>query len=108
MTGREQIRSRTGIWGILALPVMLGFVVAVCWAAQPSIPAYVLLLVVACCAMFLLWGVWIGIRTVCPFCGGWIAPLFRFASLPFNRGLPAKVRFCPLCGRGFDEDLKEK
>ena len=107
MTGRQSIAKRVGIWGTLYFPVVvtmfLGFIVAAQMNDMVALGMLVLMM------MFTVGGgIALTIRIVCPHCGKWIAPVTGFSLLPIFRGLPRKVKHCPLCGADFDQELIDR
>lgn len=110
MTGREHIAKRVRVVGMLPLPLLL-----VIWMLPAFFPipkelrgvAIGASLVVALIAFFIAAAI-TTVRIVCPYCSQWIGPILRFGKSPFVRGLPRKVKHCPLCGADFDSMLEEK
>ena len=68
-------------------------------------------LIVPCLAfvvLAVLTGIFVSARIVCPFCSEWIGAILRFGKSPFVRGLPRRIKHCPICGADFDSELKAK
>lgn len=110
MTGREHIAKRVRVVGMLPLPLLI-----VIWVVPAFFPipkehrgaAIGASLVVALMAAFIAAAI-TTIRIVCPYCSRWIAPILRFGRSPLVRGLPKKIKHCPLCGADFDKMMQEK
>jgi len=105
MNGRNYIARRVRLLGLFPLPLMLiAFFLFCCSSWDFSIFwVSILVFLVAIIFMFL-----ISARVVCPFCKSWIAPILSFDHNPFVRGLPKKIKHCPICGTNFDTELKEE
>lgn len=109
MTGRDYIAKQLRIVGWLPIPLLL-----VIWMSPLLLPIPLesrravvgASLVVGLIACILAMAV-VTIRMVCPYCGQWIGPISRFGVSPFVRGLPTKVKYCPLCGAAFDAEMNK-
>ena len=110
MTGREYIAKRVRVAGMLPIPLLV-----VIWVLPAVFPipkehraaAVGASLIVALIAAFIAAAI-TTFRIVCPYCSQWIGPILRFGKSPFVRGLPRKVKHCPLCGADFDVALNNK
>lgn len=106
MTGREYIAKRVSPTGIIFFPVTLGLFIAFVISAElndvVAIATFALLLIVAG-----ILGIATTARATCPFCKRWIGPVMSFGMSLIVRGLPKKVKHCPLCGANFDQELKK-
>jgi hypothetical protein len=107
MTGRQHIADRVRGLGFLPLPLaILGIIVMGFSMRTDGILWFALAIGILVLAVVV--GFLVSIRIACPFCSQWIGQILRFGAAPFVRGISRKVRYCPLCGAGFDKELETK
>jgi hypothetical protein len=110
MTGREHIAKRVRVVGILPIPLLVAIWVLPVFFPIPEEHRGAALgasLIAALIAAFIAAAI-TTVRIVCPYCSQWIGPILRFGKSPFVRGLPGKVKYCPLCGADFESELKDR
>jgi len=106
MTTREYIARRLRIWGFLPILAVIAFLFALVITVR--MPHYIALIaVVVSIALIFVAGIGATMQMVCPFCKQWIGPILRFGVSPIVRGLPKKIKYCPLCGVSFDSEMNK-
>lgn len=111
MTGRQYIAERMRILGLLPVPILvLCPTVTVLFGIYIDevidVTAVTLMSIIVGLVGAFLAGIALEARMRCPYCYGSIAPILRFGRTPFARGLPEKVKYCPLCGADFESEVK--